>query len=44
MQNGNAWCLPMTNVVKVNFDASFNMHDHSSVSEIIFRDSEWYIW
>ncbi|KAK5772537.1 hypothetical protein PVK06_048826 [Gossypium arboreum] len=41
--NGNAWYLSMTNVVKVNFDASFNKHEHSLVSGITFRNGEGYI-
>ncbi|KAH1031923.1 hypothetical protein J1N35_044097 [Gossypium stocksii] len=43
MQNDNAWNPPTMNVVKANFDASFNRQDHSSVAGIIFRDSEGHI-
>lgn len=30
-------------MVKINFDASFNRHEHNSVSRIVFRDNEGYI-
>ncbi|KAK5771807.1 hypothetical protein PVK06_048051 [Gossypium arboreum] len=43
MQNDNAWNPPTMNVVKANFDASFDRQDHSSVAGIIFRDSEEHI-